>query len=549
MFLINKFNPTNIYTYFLLLAYIFTIFYIKETLFIFYNSTDSPDFFRYFKYLEFNVNIVENTSSEQGFLFYDLHSLYFYFRNFTIAEQNFFIFLSKSIQELNLIFFLIGCFGLYKLFKVYKYTNIQILSALIFINLTPIAIAQRIVFKPEVMIFALLPWLILSYELFCKSKKIIYLLCSIPIFSGLMLQKGSSFAMVSILLTIFYLKPVLSVLKNYKKSTVGLVLLIFVLSVYLTYNENSRLNNQNLLDLQSGSASEIKYDNKGSFDLIYSTIPDELFYFPYKNEHKYSAINITLLDSFGDYFEIYWKNDSSFFSKDQSNIFVFEKSNKTKAPLIDFGNKQVTFYTQEDENNYYIRNLFSLASAIFFYISFFYFYKRVQKPKKKFYVLPIVGYLVLIIHIVSGFPENNFDPLIGDTLKPFYYSFFLMISICFVITEIAKTKLRSITLLIFIFPIFMYIYGFPKDYSDESRNVLNQVNSYSTFCEMNNNLFNFVNDSEIKCENKTLGIKNYNNYKNYMAFNFLPNLHTVNLFTFILIIFSLLYLSSMKLRI
>ena len=202
MFLINKFNSKNIYIYFLLLAYIFTIFYIKETLFLFYNSTDSPDFFRYFKYLEFNVNIVENTSSEQGFLFYDLHSLYFYFRNFAITEQNFFIFLSKSIQELNLIFFLTGCFGLYKLFKVYKYTNTQILSALIFINLTPIAIAQRIVFKPEIMIFALLPWLILSYELFCKSKKIIYLLCSIPIFSGLMMQKGSSFAMVSILLTI-----------------------------------------------------------------------------------------------------------------------------------------------------------------------------------------------------------------------------------------------------------------------------------------------------------------------------------------------------------
>ena len=66
---------------------------------------------------------------------------------------------------------------------------------------------------------------------------------------------------------------------------------------------------------------------------------------------------------------------------------------------------------------------------------------------------------------------------------------------------------------------------------------------------MNNNLFNFVNDSEIKCENKTLGIKNYNNYKNYTAFNFLPNLHIVNLSIFILIIFSLLYLSSMKLRI
>ena len=97
-----------------------------------------------------------------------------------------------------------------------------------------------------------------------------------------MMQKGSSFAMVSILLTIYYLKPVLSELKNYKKSTVGLVLLIFALSIYLTYNENSKLNNQNLLDLQSGSAAEIKYDNKGSFDLIYSTKPDELFIFHIK---------------------------------------------------------------------------------------------------------------------------------------------------------------------------------------------------------------------------------------------------------------------------
>ena len=193
--------------------------------------------------------------------------------------------------------------------------------------------------------------------------------------------------------------------------------------------------------------------------------------------------------------------------------------------------------------------MFSLALALFFYTNFLYLYKRVERPKKKFFILPILGYLILIFHIVSGYPENNFDPLIGDTLKPFYYSFFLIITIGFVIAEIAKTKLRSIILIFLIFPIFMYIYGFPKNYSDESRNVLNQVNSYSTFCEMNNNIFNFVNDLEIKCENKKLGIKNYKNYKNYSLFNLMPNLHIMNLSIFILITSILFYLSFKKLKI
>ena len=34
---------------------------------------------------------------------------------------------------------------------------------------------------------------------------------------------------------------------------------------------------------------------------MYKTKPEELFFYPYKNEHSYSGINITLLDSFGDY--------------------------------------------------------------------------------------------------------------------------------------------------------------------------------------------------------------------------------------------------------
>ncbi len=525
-----------------------SIIYVKETIFIFYNSTDSPDFIRYFKFLEFNVNVVTSTSSEQGFLFYDLHSLYFYLRNFNLTQEDFFVYLSKSIQELNSLLFVVGSLGLYKLLKLFKYSNIQILTSLIVLNFVPISIAQRIVFKPEILIFALLPWLIVSFELFCKSKKLIYLICSIPILIVIILQKGSSFAMISIFLTLFYLRRVIVSLRIYRKSVFVLTVLMFILPLYLTFEENSKLNNQGLFNLQSGAVSEAKYDHKGSWNLMYKTKPEELFFYPYKNEHSYSGINITLLDSFGDYFDIYWNNDSSYFSKDTLDIVTFKKSSTTRAPLVDFNKNQITFFTQEDENNYYPRKLTSLLIAIYFYFNFFNYYRKVDRDEKKFFLLPFLGYLVIMIHIIFGFPENNFDPLVGDTLKPFYYSFFLLISISFLISKLSKTNLRSMLLLILFIPTFLYIYGFPKNYSDESRDVLNQVNSYSTFCAISYKLYNFDNSSENTCYEKTLNIRNYEIYENYNLFISVPNFHIMNFLNLIFVIFSFFILSFVKTR-
>lgn len=543
----NELKNKNFYVLMIFL-YLVSLVYVKEINFLFYNTTDSPDFTKYFNFLEFNVNLVNSTTSEQGFLFYDLHSLYFYFKFYNLTQTNFFIFLSKSIQELNFLLFLLGSAGLFKLLKFYKYNDISIITSLIIINFIPISIAQRIVFKPEIMIFALLPWLILSYELFLKSKKIIYLFCSTPILIGIILQKGSAFALISIFLTIFYLKKILLELKNFKKLLIMFIFFIFLIPFYLTLSENTKLNNLDLLDLQSGVMTEAKYNNKGSIDLLYKSKPEELFFYPYKNEHNYSALNITLLDSFGDYFEIYWRNDGSYFSKDQSKIFQFEKSDNTKMPIFDLENNQFTIFTQENENIYYLRNLTSLGVALFFYISFFYFYRKVERPNKKFFLLPLLGYLVLNFHIISGFPENNFDPLVGDTLKPFYYSFFLIITIGFTISEISRTKLRSIFLIAFFIPVLMYTYGFPKNYSEDSIVVLNQINSFSTFCKVNSSVFNFLGDSEIKCEDKESEIRNYNKYKNFSYFEFMPNLHIMNLLIFTFIVFSLFYLSLVKLE-
>ena len=50
--------------YFLPSVYLCITLFIKQMIFLFYNSTDSPDFIKYFEYFEFNAGIKENLFSE-----------------------------------------------------------------------------------------------------------------------------------------------------------------------------------------------------------------------------------------------------------------------------------------------------------------------------------------------------------------------------------------------------------------------------------------------------------------------------------------------------
>ena len=68
--------------------------------------------------------------------------------------------------------------------------------------------------------------------------------------------------MISIFLTLFYLRRVIVSLRIYRKSVFVLTVLMFILPLYLTFEENSKLNKQGLFNLQSGAASEAKYDHK-----------------------------------------------------------------------------------------------------------------------------------------------------------------------------------------------------------------------------------------------------------------------------------------------
>ena len=58
-------------------------------------------------------------------------------------------------------------------------------------------------------------------------------------------------------------------------------------------------------------------------------------------------VGITLLDTFGDYFNLYWNNDSSNYSKYRKNIFLFEQSSNIKPPYFNFEQNTLTFFTQK----------------------------------------------------------------------------------------------------------------------------------------------------------------------------------------------------------
>ena len=532
----------NIYLYTLILFYFFSILYLKEVIFLFYNTVESPDFIKYFKYIEFNFGVVSETGSEQGFLYYDLISHYFNLRNFNISNHNFFVYISKSIQEVNLILFLIGSLGIFKLLKIFQYDKIQIMTTLIVLNFLPISIAQRMIFKPEILAFALLPWVILLFEKFLLSNEIRYLFICIPFLVSMLSQKGSIFIMISVFILLFYFLKILNKLITFRKKELLLILILFFSTLFAVINENNSLNTIKLFDLQSGSSVEEKYNNKGNLSLLYKIDPEKLFFYPYKNLHNESAIHITLLDSFGDYFDIYWDNDSSNFYKLRKNIIIYETSDELQIPSFSFKNKELKIFVQDKNPNYYTRKVSSLLVAIFFHYFFIVLCLRAEKRKKKFYVLPFLGYFLLLVHIITGYPSNNFDPLIADTLKPIYYSFFILIACSFVTAEITKNKIRSFILLLIFLPTFLFILGLPRNQELPDNINLPIVNSYSDFCTFNNVIFNLNMYS--KCGPDEKHKINLISYEEYEKFILKPKNHKANSFLILLDFFGLIYLTN-----
>ena len=431
---------------------------------IFYDSTRGPDYELYSSYISYFFSDNNNTDLDQGiFYYFSVSFILAMFESFHTG-QNHSILVSNSVQIINFIYYLIGCFGLYSLAKYKLFTNKSIFISLILLNFYPPLLQLRLTMKPEIFAFAILPWVLYNIELYLQNKKNINLLLAIIQFTFIVSIKGSISLMVGIFILILYGKKII----QHNLKILLIACLLFAILFTGIMNENYDANQVGFLE-----NSNLR-QNYGD----YNYVPQVAFYFnvdlynlatrPYLDNHANSMFSIIMLDTFNDYFHLYWNLDKSMFNRDQ-----IIKNINTES-----------IYIQKLLQNleYYIGFVFS----ILFYILLIKYFK----DKEIFYessIAPLVGLLVVLLS-ASGFPFKNFNPSTADTIKVFYFGFLLSFAFFFLSNNLVKkgsNKKIIITSFIYIMCIFVSL-GFPKSDNANYYQQLKPNKANSLICPVSN---------------------------------------------------------------
>ena len=251
----NKLTSIN----FLIL--VLSILWLKEINYLFYSTLESPDINKYFIYFDHFFNN-ETTNKEHGLMYYYLHSLNY--STFYSEFKNFDLFVHKSIQQVNFYIFIFGLLGYYCLLRLLNFSLNVIFPTLLFINFFPPSISMRLVFKPEILAFALLPWIIYLLEKYLESKKILNLIFSVPLIVSIIAIKGNVLVIISIYLFFSYFRIFIEIPK---KSLIILFLISLFFFSALSI-ENNNANGKSILDIQSGSTIEENYNFKAPNQLF-----------------------------------------------------------------------------------------------------------------------------------------------------------------------------------------------------------------------------------------------------------------------------------------
>ncbi len=511
------------------------LFWLKEINFLFYDTLESPDIYKNVVYLEhfFNNTI---TNKEHGLMYYYLQSL-----NYSIFYSefnNFELYIHKSIQQVNFYLFLFGLVGYYKLLRLLEFSANTILATLIFLNFFPPSISMRLVFKPEILAFALLPWIILIFEMFIIKRKIIYLYILIPLIVSTITIKGNVLVIITIYLFFTYLKIVLMI----QNKNIFIILSLFFISLTVITLENNKSNGKSILDIQSGSAIENNYDYKASLSVVYKTNMYQLITSPIKHNHADSFIGITLLETTGDYFDLYWDNDATEYLKNRKVLLTYEQSNEIKGPVYNEAESNLIIFQQRNTDVYLYESLGIFVSIILFFNLIRY---TIKNSKYRKYLLAIFfGMAVLLFHSITGIPKNNFDPLVGDTFKPLYYSFVFLFSFVFLIALLLKEKFYRTLYLGLYCLLIVFIIGFPKNENFIGNIEIAQKIQISQFCFIEKSVYLQNSEFEdIQCRNqKVISTENseYEIYKNNI------NHKPLNLIFILLNLISVIYVSLNK---
>ena len=393
-----------------------------------YNSTKGTDYEKYSALLNYFItNQTNQVGLESGVSYFWLISLFFNLFKSPLRYSNDSIeyILTFSIQLSNFLLFLIGLIGIYFLLKkVLNYSENEILPLLIILSLFPPITGARIILKPEIMVFALFPWLLLFYYEYFKNKNIVFLLYSIPIISILMTLKVSiSFILVISLLIVFNKE-----IFQFEFLTINLIsLLIFGFLIY----ENYLINGNYLWEHLTPES----YNGKANLSYFYSLDLKELWNNPYRDSFKNSMVSILLTDTFGDYWQRYWFHYEGWGLKINGN--TVSKNFPGDINTIRFS---------------------IFASAIFYISTIFFLIREKNKKLFSFGVLGFVGVLALIVNAMNlfSFLTKNFDPSKGDPMKTQLFSFVLTFTFLYFLIKLRVHKNTYIFLSFFlIFNLFL----------------------------------------------------------------------------------------------
>ena len=397
--------------------YIFSFIFIFQNFLYFliflinYNSTKGTDYEKYSTLLNyFTTNQTGLAGLESGLSYFWFISLFFHLFKSPLKYSNDPVeyILTFSIQLSNFLLFLIGLIGIYFLLKkVFNYSKNEILPLLIILSLFPPIIGARIILKPEIMVFALFPWLLLFYYEYFKKKNTVYLFYSIPIVSILMTLKVSISFILAISLLVIFNKNIFQL----QFLTINLIsLLIFGFLIY----ENYLINGNYLWE----HVSPQSYRSKADMSYIYNIDFKELWNNPYRDSFKNSMLGIILADTFGDYWQRYWFHYEGWGLKINGN----------------------TVSKNFPGNINTIR--FSIFASIFFYISTIIFLiKEKNNMLFNFGILGFLGLLALIINALNLLgTEQFFDSSKGDPMKTHLFSFVLIFTFLYFLIKLKAHK-------------------------------------------------------------------------------------------------------------
>ncbi len=483
-----KIITSNYFKVFVFLLIYIYIFIINN---LFYTSTYSADYQKYVVYLEYFYGFINYTNLDQGSLYYSLVAITLnFFSQFTSpATLQFDI--SFSIQLTNNLLILFGLLGVYKLLNQLEIKFNNSILILIIVNFFPPLQSLKLAMKPEILIFSLLPWLIYLLKNYLDNENHINLVVAIIPIVLIGLSKGTGFAITSIFLLYVFFEILV---KLNLKQFLG-IFVIFLIFLTPVMFENYEVNNTHFLTRNDITEN---YKNRASIDILFKNDRGKTFQTPFGEIDVSTVFGVTLLDTFDDHFLLDWNKDVSLFKKHRKDLLIPYDGDQIIS--IDLKNREIKYNGIFKNSIINFRVYLGIILTFIFYILLFRF-RHEKKINKKIVRSPILGIFILYFHSL-GIPQEDFDPLVADTFKTFYYSPFLVISFIFILSKLLDNINRQtiVITIIFIFST-LHINGFPKKDSSEYYGYLDELNQNSVLCEINSFIiFDIKNTS--KCSNK-----------------------------------------------